>query len=233
MKKRRGFTLIEFMVAAVIFSLFTFTLYNLFAGGLRAYKKGETLTLLKKNISSFLDWVSTDFHAAVKNSVSTGSNTLTLGRYIKGSSTSLGDYHSITYTYSSTDGTITREDTPSTTTYSEEGDIKFGGDENIYFFSTSNSTPGQYDVNGTPFTYDSSTETLAVNVYAQYEKVFSNDDKVNKRYWKQMNFNNTFALRIQGQAFDTTDTNYATKVMNGNDAIEDPGSPPDRIKFLK
>jgi len=219
MRRKKGFTLIEFMVAAVIFSLFTYTLYNLFAGGLRAYKKGETITLLKKNASQFLDWVSTDIHAGIENNVSvTGGSVLTIGRYIKGSSTGIGDLHTITYTYNASDGTITRDDAPTTTTYTEEGDITFGGEENVYFYSTS----------GAPFSYDSTTETLTVDFYTQSGKTYDNQT------WKRLRLVNTYAIRIQGNAFAPgTDSNYATKVFDGNDAIEDPGSPSDRITFMK
>jgi prepilin-type N-terminal cleavage/methylation domain-containing protein len=216
MKKGKGFTLIEFMVAAVVFSLFTFTLYNLFAGGLRAYKKGETITLLKKNATHFLDWLSTDFHAAYQNpTVSGGGTTLSLTRLING--TGGQDWHSITYTYSATNGTITRDDTPTTTTYTEEGDITFGGDENIYFYT-----------GGTAFTFDTSSETLTVDFYTQSGKTYDN------QAWKRLRLVNTYSKRYQYDAFNpSSNTNYATKVMNGNDAIDDPGSPPDRIKFLK
>lgn len=220
MRRKKGFTLIEFMVAAVIFSLFTYTLYNLFAGGLRAYKKGETITLLKKNASQFLDWLSTDIRAHESDQTAlsvSGGTVLTLGRHIKGSSSGIGDFHTITYTYNASAGTITRDDTPSTTTYTEEGDITFGGEENVYFYSTS----------GAPFSYDTTSETLTVDFYTQSGKTYDN------QAWKRLRLVNTFSIRIQGSAYDTTNANYATKVFNGNDAIEDPGSPSDRITFMK
>lgn len=226
MRRKKGFTLIEFMVAAVIFSLFTYTLYNLFAGGLRAYKKGETITLIKKNASNFLDYLSTDFRSCDSASPDTATAELTIYRNVGGKKTVAGeevigyDYHCITYSYDSSSNIITRTDAISTNNgyNTEAADITFGGEENIYFYSDS----------GAPFTYNSTTETLTVDLCTQSGKTYDN------QAWKRLRLVDTYSKRFQGSTFDQgTYANYSTKVFNGNDAIEDPGSPSDRIMFLK
>ncbi|MDQ7823008.1 MAG: prepilin-type N-terminal cleavage/methylation domain-containing protein [Candidatus Eremiobacteraeota bacterium] len=221
--KKRGFTLIEFMVACVVFALFMYTLYTLFSGGLRAYKKGEVITLLKKNASELMDYVTTDFRMA--DSVSEGTTTLTITRTIFGKNTS-GlegiDGHTILYTYTS--GQVSRDDTISTANgYTEEVDMVFGaGKDNIYFYSQSG-----VDF----FTYDSTTETLKVAFYDQY----GTQTLASGEGWKQLKIATTLGTRNQGSAYNTVTNSKFTGVVKDatNDAIEDPGTAPSLVRFIR
>ncbi len=198
--KGKGFTLIEFMIAATIFSLFLYTLYSLFAGGLRAYKKGEAITLMKKQASNFLEWLSTDINAIDTNDPTFSSDSMTFYRY---NYTNTTTSYSITYQYNSSNGTITRYDGST-----GGADITFGGEENIYFYCS-----------GTiPFSYDTDAKALTVDFYTQYGKVYNNQT------WTKLNLVRTLVRRPVGTA-------QSCGVRN--DAIEDPGSPSGRIRFMK
>lgn len=65
--RRRGFSLLEVVVAVGLFSLFTLTLTRLMMGGMETYKRGQAISSLRADLRSALDLISADFRQSTNN----------------------------------------------------------------------------------------------------------------------------------------------------------------------
>lgn len=64
--KRRalfGFTLVEVLVAVALFALFTLTLTQLLIGGMRTFRRGNTVSELRSDLKNALDIMASEFRA--------------------------------------------------------------------------------------------------------------------------------------------------------------------------
>ena len=103
--RRRGFTLVEILVAIALFSVFSLTLARLLMGGMYSYKHGQAFAALRSRAQDTLDLINADIRNAVSpdkvsQPVSTSSNqSLNLGltRYEKGREGSGGVWGSLQY----------------------------------------------------------------------------------------------------------------------------------------
>ncbi len=64
--KRRalfGFTLVEVLVAVALFALFTLTLTQILIGGMRTFRRGNTISELRSDLKNALDLMASEFRA--------------------------------------------------------------------------------------------------------------------------------------------------------------------------
>lgn len=68
MKSRRAFTLMELLIAASIFAVIAVTLYSVFSGGIRVYRRQEKVFKYSHNVSLALDKIATELRNAINYS---------------------------------------------------------------------------------------------------------------------------------------------------------------------
>lgn len=68
-RRRRGFTLLETLVAATLFTVFSITLSQLLMGGMATFKKGQAISSLRADLRSTLDVMARDFRSATGGDV--------------------------------------------------------------------------------------------------------------------------------------------------------------------
>lgn len=116
---KRGTTLIETIVVIAVFSLLALTITWLLIGGLRAWHRGQTRTVLRADARYAVDQIQADFRQNKSvTTPTTASQSLTLA-FTRYANTIGNPDISITYTINTAAHTLTRQDSSGTTVIAE------------------------------------------------------------------------------------------------------------------
>lgn len=229
MSRKRGVTLVEFIVVLGLFSVLTLTLYAILSGGIRAYRKAEIITILRKNGNNLMDWLSTDLRLGTvdRDLSDTTNHKLVIVRYPFTSESQIANNpagHLITYQYNATDCTVTREDynrdDSTTTTYT------FGGRDRAYI---------DIESGDRMFTLGTSGDIDQNCVYVKFLVRFNDNGQSvswlrGNEPWKLVAINTRIGNLLVPEDAKTAEE-YKSYLKLPNAAIDNPEHPSNRIRF--
>ncbi|MBQ7567262.1 type II secretion system protein [bacterium] len=113
-RRHRGMTLVEILVAMALFSIFTLTLTQLLMGGMRTYKRGQAISSLRSDLKLAMETVANDVRVAnsigglVGGTKSLGFNLTTYRQDLTNASQTETTATTISYSLSADEGVLIR-----------------------------------------------------------------------------------------------------------------------------